>query len=246
MIMSTSCQEVVVNANECLLTPAESKLGAITYKGYDILKTDGSYDESENADCLIPETLRDLKFTVNYKLINYNESQEAKFHQVIEKVLLVLSSVEFRDRVLNHTYEGERTFANPEVEGVSLTNEEIYNKIVEGTELILRDRTGESHDNEMDLELKMYYKRFSSVVGWTNPDIMTIHTNSKYYNPNPHSKVGANFVHEWLHKLGFGHDFNRTAKRPYSVPYAVGGIISDLIEKMNGQTPSEGQELASL
>jgi hypothetical protein len=261
IISNIACTEVVPLPNECLLTPNEGKHNLITYEGYDLLAADAvtknEEGDTEVKDCVVPEQLNTLQFSVDYKLEKYNEKQTAKFHQVIEKVLIILASKEFKKRVLNHEYQGKKQYSTPEVNGKTLTNQEVYKTILSGTEQLLKHIPSEKDDGEMDLHLKMYYKR-NSVVGWTKPSIMTIHTNSRYYNTNPHGKVGANFVHEWLHKLGFGHDFKRTARRPYSVPYAVGSIINELIQKMNNTneeiTPHEyehnhdhqAQELAGL
>ena len=57
-------------------------------------------------------------------------------------------------------------------------------------------------------------------------------TNDKFFTTNSLGKVAGNIVHEWTHKLGFEHDFNSTARRNYSVPYAVGNIIQELVDSL--------------
>jgi hypothetical protein len=39
-------------------------------------------------------------------------------------------------------------------------------------------------------------------------------------------------MHEWLHKLGFGHSYYYSTSRNYSVPYGIGKIMMDLAAKI--------------
>jgi len=41
--------------------------------------------------------------------------------------------------------------------------------------------------------------------------------------------IGNTLIHEQTHVFGFTHDYDRTALRPYSVPYGVGSIIENLM-----------------
>jgi hypothetical protein len=153
---------------------------------------------------------------------NFNESQIIKMNKAIEKIKIVINSTEFKDRVLAHTYKGEVTF----VQNDGLTNLEVYEKIMTGAESLNLVR-----DQEMDIDVTMYYKN-NSTVGYTYPSTPRTWVNSKFFNKYTHSQVAKNVVHEWTHKVGFGHDFKRTSRRPYSVPYAVGSIIEDLINEL--------------
>jgi hypothetical protein len=72
--------------------------------------------------------------------------------------------------------------------------------------------------------VKLYYES-SSIVGYTSPSISYINVNTKFFDSYAINSVAANLFHEWLHKLGYGHDVSATARRPYSVPYGIGSII---------------------
>ena len=96
------------------------------------------------------------------------------------------------------------------------------------------------NDEEMDLDITLYYAN-NSVVGYTYPDTTRVWTNDKFFSTYTYAQVAQNVVHEWIHKLGFGHDYNRTTRRNYSVPYGIGTIIKDLIEEM---TPQVNQDIA--
>jgi hypothetical protein len=159
---------------------------------------------------------------INIKMNNFKEDQVTKMNEALEKVKIVINSTEFKNRILAHTYKGEVTF----VQNDNLTNEEIYEKIMIGAESLNLEE-----DQEMDIDVTMYYKN-NSTVGYTYPNTPKTWVNSKFFNKYSHSKVAKNVVHEWTHKLGFGHDYKRTSRRPYSVPYAVGSIIEDLIDEL--------------
>ena len=131
--------------------------------------------------------------------------------------------VEFRDRILNHTYQGVKQF----VDSNGLTNEQIYEKLLDGKETLLP-----VIDNQMDLQLELYANYSTSTVGYTYANTTKIWMNRKFFDVYDPEEVARNVFHEWTHKLGFGHDSSATSRRPYSVPYAIGKIIQDLAYKL--------------
>lgn len=139
---------------------------------------------------------------------------------VLEKVL---NSEEFKQQVLHFTYQGEEMF----VQNNGYTNLEIYNLMMAGAEQ-LPDPTPANQTMDLFTEL---YNGGSGVIGYTDPSVPTIFMNSYYYNSYTPGEVAGNMTHEWLHKLGFDHDYYSTARRPYSVPYAIGYIAEDLAAK---------------
>lgn len=162
-----------------------------------------------------------LNFDVNLKLNNFSSTQEDKILIAGDLIKKVVASEEFKNAILNYTYQGKKTF----VDNGGYSNAEIYKKIIEGSEK-LRPGT----DNEMDLDLVIYNAN-NSVVGYTFPDELKVWMNSKFFNQNSPAKVTTNMMHEWLHKLGFKHAQARTASRPYSVPYAIGYLVARLAQK---------------
>lgn len=154
---------------------------------------------------------------------NFDTDSRALLEQARALAEKVLNSEEFKQRVLHFTYEGEEAF----VQNDGYTNLEIYNQMMAGAELY-PSRT--SANKTMDLFTELYYGG-SGVIGYTNPDTATIYMNSYYYDDYTPAEVVGNITHEWLHKLGYDHDYNSTYRRPYSVPYAIGYIAEDLAEK---------------
>ena len=65
------------------------------------------------------------------------------------------------------------------------------------------------------------------------PNEIKIWMNSKFFDQNNPAKVTENMMHEWLHKIGFKHDYERTLTRPYSVPYAIGYLVGRIAQKLD-------------
>jgi hypothetical protein len=159
-----------------------------------------------------------LSFSTNVEYYNLTDMQEEKYDQAVELVKKVVGTESFRTRVLNHLYNGEKSFANNN----GLTNAQIYQSVLDAAEKLTPAK-----NNQMDVGVKMYYEN-NSVVGWTSTSITYINVNTKFFNVYDPHEVAGNLFHEWLHKLGYGHDSTATTRRPYSVPYAIGYLIRDI------------------
>ncbi len=161
-------------------------------------------------------------FATNVFMYNGTSSQRAKIDLAEQKLREVIQSEEFKNRVINFTYNGTKKF----VDNNGLTNTQIYYKILKAAEKLLP-----VIDNELDLNIKTYYSS-SSTVGYTSSNINYINFNTKYLNSYSLSATAKTMMHEWLHKLGFGHAYYYSTSRNYSVPYGIGKIMSDLAAKI--------------
>ena len=161
-------------------------------------------------------------FATNVFMYNGTSSQRAKIDLAEQKLREVIQSEEFKNRVINFTYNGTKKF----VDNNGLTNTQIYYKILNAAEKLLP-----VIDNELDLNIKTYYTS-SSTVGYTSSNINYINFNTKYLNSYSLSETAKTMMHEWLHKLGFGHAYYYSTSRNYSVPYGIGKIMSDLAAKI--------------
>ena len=181
-------------------------------------------EEEEEVDyCQLPLAINDRpSLSFNIELYDFDITSEEKMIDALTRLKIVVNSQEFKTRVLAHEYNKALAFADNE----GLSNEEIYNIIMDGAETL-----NEVIDNEVDLSITLYYEK-SSTSGYTYPSEQGIWINDYHYATNSPAKVANTVLHEWTHKLGFSHDFYNTAKRPYSVPYGVGSIIQDLIEEL--------------
>ncbi|MGE3611064.1 MAG: hypothetical protein AB7I27_15845 [Bacteriovoracaceae bacterium] len=170
-------------------------------------------------DSSVPELA--LTFKTNIELLNFNETQASKYNKAIQIVKLVVGTEEFKNQVLNYTYNGSKQF----VDNKGLSNQEIYQTILEAAEKLRPIK-----NNTMDLEVELYYTN-NSVVGYTNGGTTQIWVNTKFFDQYAPNSVAGNLFHEWLHKLGYTHDYYATAQRPHSVPYAIGYIIGNIGKK---------------
>lgn len=159
-----------------------------------------------------------LTFGANVYFVNFTAAQEDKYNKAIEIVKKVVASEAFRTKVLNHTYEGKKTF----VDNNGKTNAQIYQMILDGAE-----KLQPAKNNAMDVEVELYYAA-NTTVGYTYASSKRIWVNTKYFNTYTPASVAGNLFHEWLHKVGFGHAASYSVSRDYSVPYAIGRMISTM------------------
>ncbi len=160
--------------------------------------------------------------------IQFNNFTESALNKAKNAVLLiekVLSSLEFKERVLNYNHNGMNQFYS-----TNDTNEEVYRTII---------AAAESYNTEInhavDLSLNIYTPSVFNqwgTVGYTYEDSDQIYTNVNYFNTYTAVDLAGHWSHEWTHKLGYGHDYNATSQRPYSVPYAVGDLVAELAAKL--------------
>lgn len=214
-VLLIGCEAPVAPPEACVLPGAQNQVSA-NENGNDGAET------TQPRLCNIPEREMGADLTVNLEFRDFSMPKEAKLNDAIERMLLVINSKEFKQKVLAHEYLGKKTF----VDNQNLTNQEVYEVIMAGVETLNGDL-----DQEMDLDLTLYYSN-NSTVGYTYPNTNRVWINDKFFTTNSLGKVAGNIVHEWTHKLGFTHDFNRTEKRNYSVPYAVGNIIQELVDSL--------------
>lgn len=157
-----------------------------------------------------------LTWSADIYYVNFSGAQQDKVERAVELMKKVIATKAFKDEVINHTYNGSKTY----VDNNGLTNTQIYQKILDGAE-----KMGiTTKNNRLDVELELYYAA-TSTIGYTYPNSTRIWMNTKYFNNYTSVNVTGNLMHEWLHKLGFGHSSSATASRPYSVPYAIGYMM---------------------
>ncbi|MFL5785322.1 MAG: hypothetical protein ACJ76H_11965 [Bacteriovoracaceae bacterium] len=161
-------------------------------------------------------------WNADVRFVNFNEEQEEKVRKAIAIIKKVITSEEFRERVVNHTWNGKKTY----VDNKGLSNQEIYDLIFKGAEII-GDTTA---NNTLNVELELYTST-TTTIGYTYPSTTRIWMNTKYFNKYTPVKVSDNLMHEWMHKLGFDHAMKWSEERDHTVPYAIGYIIEDLANK---------------
>jgi hypothetical protein len=200
-----------------------------------VLLLGGFYSTFAKADAPVTVNLHSAKY--------FNQVDYDRLMSATKLVETIINSATFKDKVLNFTYNGEKTF----VQNNGLTNEQIYNLLMSGAEKYPKQT---AEDRMMDYDLELYTPRWyqsHNVIGYTNQNTLTISINRLIYQKTDIYKIAMNLVHEWVHKMGFDHDFNSTARRPSSVPYAVGYIVRDMGKELTGANgPDDGDDGSDL
>lgn len=164
---------------------------------------------------------------IEVKLNNFLDSDKIKLYKAVEILREVMNSPELKSLILKHKFKGQTTFN----QNNGMTNLEIYNHLMTGAENLKPEA-----DKVMNFDLTLYRSKnpWSKVKGYTLPDTMRIWLNKKFYRRSSWTSVdvAANMAHEWVHKMGFGHDYNYNADRPFSVPYAVGKLVGKVATNM--------------
>ena len=173
------------------------------------------------------ESSKSNSLTTDIHLRNFErEADREKINKANTLLLKIMNSLEFKQRVLNFTFKGKRQFNDNN----GKTNQEIYDHLMTGAEVLMPGSRG-----IMNFDLTLYKSKnpWSKVKGYTLPDTMRIWINKKYFRMSSWTPrdVAANMAHEWVHKMGFGHDYNHNAERPFTVPYGVGYIVQDLADQ---------------
>ncbi len=161
----------------------------------------------------------DWKANVNF--VNFSSADKDKVEIAISIMERVIKSAEFKDRIINYSYDGKKAF----VDNKGKTNAEIYQTLINGSEEI-----NPGVDHTMNVELELYHET-TKTIGYTYPNTNRIWMNKKYFSRYTPIKVADNLTHEWLHKLGFTHDVKWSKSRDHTVPYAIGYIMEELAHK---------------
>lgn len=180
---------------------------------------------------LVAPSANALKVNVTQQQ-NFTADQTDKLNQAITILDQVLNSPEFKEKVLNFSYQGQLGF----VQNNGMNNQQIYDYLMGGAEMY---PTQQPANGMADMMLSIYtppwYKRFSKALAYTNIDDPFLHIYKNYYNSATVADISNTLVHEWTHKMGFDHDFNATPQRPYSVPYGIGNMVEDLVAAQTNQ-----------
>lgn len=161
--------------------------------------------------------------------VEFKEGVEKRFSdreyllisKAAEALEQVVNSSEFKQRVLDFSYNGKNEF----YQNAGLSNLEIYNRIQRAQEI------GTFQDDYM-MTLNLYRYRapfWSKVLAYHIEFESRIYLNSRYLKWASVPQLANTIMHEWLHQLGFYHDYRSTKYRPYSVPYAIGEIVEDIL-----------------
>lgn len=155
-----------------------------------------------------PALGRRLRVNISER-IGFTEAELKRHVSAMILVEKVINSLDWKNKLLKMKF----TTTNK-------TPQEIYDHIMTGEETLQK-----GVDYEMDAKVEMYYKK-NNIVGYTYSNVTTTWLNRYVTDNYSEEEIAGNFLHEWLHKLGYGH---ASASDHKSVPYQLGYAIRDMI-----------------
>jgi hypothetical protein len=169
---------------------------------------------------------------VEVESVSFREGvQKEKLMKAFELIDTIVNSEEFKVKVINYMgRNGVQQYSKNYLWNNSndrLSNEDIYDLIMEGDERMIPHSLG-----KMNLNVRRYWSSWwgRKVIGYTNPgNDKKIYVNGRFYNRFETHQMVGNIVHEWLHLLGFLHGKSNIREE---VPYVVGAIASDIAKNM--------------
>lgn len=184
-------------------------------------------EATEYTDPVKPIEQVEKIFTTSITTENCSESHKAKIRDAETIIRRVYNSQEFKDAILNHTFNGKKAFNWPN----ELSNQEIYDHMFGGAEALRP-----TLNYQMDLTIVCYTNNYVRTIGYTYPNQNKVWANMKYHAGYSAVEVASNSAHEHSHKMGFGHSVDWNKERNFTVPYAINTIIEKLA-KVKELTP---------
>ncbi len=147
-----------------------------------------------------------------------------KAKRVADLMNRVINSDRFKQEVLGYEFTDRRYRPSSSEEYQEINdNEEIYEILMKGNE----QDSNEGEDHTWKLHIKL--GRGLRQVGRREGNLI-ITQNWFFKKPENEKEIAAHWFHEYSHVLGFHHDFERTDRRPDSVPYGLGTIVKRVLE----------------
>jgi hypothetical protein len=162
---------------------------------------------------LVPLLTWSQDISVNIKSKTKDLARLARYKQASALLVDVVNFPDTRQEILGHRFDGKPGFASS-----AHSPERVLQTMLNGSETLT---PGIDHTWSWDV---VFYEASNNVVGYTYPNVTTLWVNTKYMDRYDDPEIVRNQAHEMMHKLGYGHDFKATKRRPYSVPYAIGRI----------------------
>lgn len=148
------------------------------------------------------------KYIINFE--NGTFDQKYKVNKSIFAAHDAMVTEAFLDKVMSHT----KRDSSPGFFDCEMTSKEIYDVLMSSSWVY---------------NIRFYSKRFSSANAYVQPPSKVVNLNWAKMKFWPTNSLANTTTHEATHLFGFEHSYFPTDDRPYSVPYAIGEIIEELI-----------------
>lgn len=169
----------------------------------------------------------ETKISIN-KLYKFRKKWKVrKAKKVVALMNKAINSDQFKQEVLAYEFTDRRYRLSPKDEYREISdNNEIFKILMKGHE----QNSTEGADYTWKLNIKL--GRLLPQVGRREGDLI-ITQNWFFKKSNNENRIAAHWFHEYSHVLGFGHDYEKTERRPHSVPYGLGTIIEKVLDNPN-------------
>ena len=172
---------------------------------------------------------------------DFTPDEKQKIRDAGNLMITALNSDEFEHWVLgyqwaSYKYTGFWPFRKRQIQTANagfascstMSRQGVYAKIMRGQEIL-----DPNDDLEADIEIRVDPSNKRGVLGYTYPNTKAQWIYRWFLKSATIPEIAMNLAHEYMHKLGFVHDFNPTPNRDHSVPYAVGYFVRDFAKKFS-------------
>jgi D-ribose pyranose/furanose isomerase RbsD len=179
---------------------------------------------SQAVDTSTPVPVEATTFETQITTSGLSVDQVMDVQKASEIIKQVVASQEFKDRILNHTVNGKKTFLNNN----GLSNQEIYLRILEAAE---------DHDLNKDNIMELVLEVVPTTSGTGGllfklfPKIQKVLALLNLFRNTTPTGIAQNLFQMWLGKLGFALPGGSAANG--SVQVAVAKIIGELGKNLN-------------
>ncbi len=173
---------------------------------------------------LLPVLAQAQTIQVSLDAQGLSERELIRVREASVRVEEVFNDPEFAQRILAF---GQATGVGFQ-ESQGLDNGEILERIQRGVELC---GGGELHRVDLRIQGYISFNPWSRVPGQVKNGDCRIWLNRKYLR-DPEWRVAdiaGTLAHEWMHLLGFTHAYRETSLRSFSVPYAIGEMVTERV-----------------
>jgi hypothetical protein len=165
-------------------------------------------------------------FRTNLKSSNFFTNDLIKLNKAVKYVEEFINSEEFEKIVLNYSYTDYDDNKHTRFHYTTFTNQEVLSIILSGSETLTPET-----DSEADIQIELDNSWTRNVIGYTYPTTPTQWIYAKFFRNWSAEEIAGNIMHEYLHKLGFDHEYQYTFNREFSVNYALGYACEDYAKR---------------
>jgi hypothetical protein len=167
-----------------------------------------------------------------------------------EQKEIISTAIDYITKAVNHNDFKEKiiSFKDNEANVAFLMNEDMSNERIYSYIMSGSDKFDPTKDYDLDIEILPFKSEDikndgGSTLGYVRGNKKPIYLNTDFMLSNAPVIIAGVIIHEYMHNLDFGHDSGigpfkkRIDNYEYTVPYAIGFIITDIINVLYKDVP---------